>query len=68
MKAAPTLQSDAFGHTQAELRLVELRHWAATFGRAASAAGDDAGEDDKRESDYERPTYVNPQTGALERM
>ncbi len=33
---------------------------------ASTDEDDDVGEDDKREYDYERPTFINPQTGALE--
>lgn len=66
MKAAPIIQSDAFGHTEAELRLHYARQLAAVMRADCGECDEDAGEDDKRESDYERPTYVNSQTGALE--
>lgn len=66
VKPARTLQTDAFGHTEAELQLAAARAWAAATAADRGEYDDDAGEDDKRESDYQRPTYVNPQTGALE--
>ena len=68
VKPAPTLQTDAFGHTEAELLLAAARAWARATAADRGEYDEEAGEDDKTEYSYERPTCVNPQTGALERM